>query len=88
MDCIDCENFKPSNGINIHIPYKIGDTFWEMHSNRPTEVMIEQIRISITSNDSFTVQFICTYFYNTTVTVYKTIKDIKYKTKQELIASL
>lgn len=88
MDCIDCKNFKPSNGINIHIPYKVGDTFWEMHSNLPTEVTITEIKICIGSNDNFIVQFICTYFRNTIVTLCKTIEDIKYKTKQELIESL
>ena len=79
------------NGYVILTEHKIGDTFWEMISNKPTECKILSVNVSI-SGDSFISESYDAGYLSINKSCYthfiRKPKDIKFRTKEELIASL
>lgn len=73
--------------MEISTKYDIGDKCWCMYYNMPVEILIEEIKVYVTSQSSrHSVKYVgigCGYGYN--IEVYD--KDV-FDTKDELINSL
>lgn len=86
MECNNCINYKPENSALI-IPskYKIGDTVWVMHYNKPTTKVIQRILIDITESEC-NIKYTLSGGYGTYPESW--IIQHAFRTKQELIKSL
>lgn len=96
IDCTNCKNYNPVDSETrlIKPAYSIGDEFWRMLGNKPRLVVIYKIRAEITAENikiyyNFKLkkgEYIGTFCLHDIEE--STMKNIYFKTKQELIESL
>lgn len=96
IDCTTCKNYNPvdSEIPSIKPAYSIGDEFWRIIGNKPRPLVIYKIRAEITAENvkiyyTFRLKGAEDIVYTCLYDIEESkIKNIYFKTKQELIESL